>query len=65
MEKGKKDPAEFEREFDQAEWAYQDDCSRLRRRAEQLESTLQDDVDALRQLVEVQLGATSAARGLA
>ncbi|GJN93925.1 hypothetical protein Rhopal_006984-T1 [Rhodotorula paludigena] len=59
MEKGKKDPAEFEREFDQAEWAYQDDCSRLRRRAEQLESTLQDDVDALRQLVEVQLGATS------
>ncbi|BGP43344.1 hypothetical protein JCM10450v2_007494 [Rhodotorula kratochvilovae] len=55
MEKGKKDPSEYERDLENAEEVYADECRRLQRKADRLEEALETDVDALKQLVEVQL----------
>ncbi|GAA5904479.1 hypothetical protein JCM8208_004204 [Rhodotorula glutinis] len=55
MEKGKKDPAEYERDLENAEDVYADECKRLERKADRLEEALEGDIDALKQLVEVQL----------
>ncbi|GAA5923253.1 hypothetical protein JCM3775_007483 [Rhodotorula graminis] len=55
MEKGKKDPAEYERDLENAEDVYADECKRLERKADRLEEALEGDIDALKQLVDVQL----------
>ncbi|GAA6046824.1 hypothetical protein JCM3770_005661 [Rhodotorula araucariae] len=55
MDKGKKDPSEYERDLDNAEEIYADECRRLQRKADRLEAALETDVAALKQLVEVQL----------
>ncbi|GAA5989780.1 hypothetical protein JCM10908_002317 [Rhodotorula pacifica] len=55
IEKGKKDPAEYEQELDTAQWAYTDSCQRLQRRADQLDEALGEDREAAQQLVAVQL----------
>ncbi|GAA5846663.1 hypothetical protein JCM9279_003400 [Rhodotorula babjevae] len=55
MDKGKKDPAEYERDLENAQDVYADECKRLERKADRLEEALEGDIDALKQLVEVQL----------
>lgn len=55
MEKGKKDPAEYERDLENAEDVYADECRRLQRKADRLEEALEADIDSLKQLVAVQL----------
>ncbi|GAA5870516.1 hypothetical protein JCM3774_003696 [Rhodotorula dairenensis] len=55
IEKGKKDPAEYEQDLDLAQWAYSDSCQRLQRRADQLDDALDEDREVAQQLVSVQL----------
>ncbi|BGP58081.1 hypothetical protein JCM8202v2_005738 [Rhodotorula sphaerocarpa] len=56
IDKGKKDPAEYELDLDAAQAGYTEVRQRLQRRADQLDESLAEDTQAAREMVAVQLG---------